>query len=648
MPKIRLFWIVVLLFVVMTTVVAQEAPERPTIIRNLLENPGFESPFADSDDAVLTRDVAAGWTPYNLAPNIEYPIFEPATLNSPDRIFEGEDAQKYVGFLYSEFNAGVYQVVTGLEPDDYTFSVKAYVWSSDDETQRDVSAQPCGTTVEVGIDPTGGEDASAEGIVWSEAIEACDEYTTHTVTTTVEGGTATVFVRAVANEARVLTEVYLDDAVLTVAGADEGGIIPQAATEEADAGTQVAAVTEETDGEAGLGTEEAFAVTDELDVTREIIPNVTLDTGTEENDLGILTETEQVTPEAPILTEEVPLVTSEALPTEEAPVATMEILPTDEIVPRETVALPTDDVSLTQTADADLLGTNTALLATANAGLTAESALQDANATGVIGTATTLAETQVAVDAQGTNDANAAQTVAPTQPVPSSPTFTITPEGQVATAPATTDAQGTEEADAERDISLSEQFPSQILHTVQYGDTVSILAARYGSAIQAIIEANGLNENALIYVGQGLVIPVRTPPVPTATATLVVTNAPTQIPPGDVYIVQPGDTLSQIARRFNTTVRTLAQLNGIVNVNSIRVGQRLQLVGTGTSNPPATQIAPTAVPSETTYTVQPGDSLYRIAIQYRVTIARLAEVNLIENPNRIFVGQRLVIPAPQS
>jgi len=110
-----------------------------------------------------------------------------------------------------------------------------------------------------------------------------------------------------------------------------------------------------------------------------------------------------------------------------------------------------------------------------------------------------------------------------------------------------------------------------------------------------------------------------------------------------VYVVQPNDTLSQIARRFNTTVTTLAQLNGIVNINSIRVGQRLQLPTSG-GGIPVPNASPTPATTPVTYVVQPGDSLYKIALQYRVSIQRLAEANQITNPNRIFYGQVLIIP----
>ena len=200
---------------------------------------------------------------------------------------------------------------------------------------------------------------------------------------------------------------------------------------------------------------------------------------------------------------------------------------------------------------------------------------------------------------------------------------------------------------------ISDNFPSTITHTVQYGETVSILAARYGSSIDAIKEANGLGDNYLIRVGQGLIIPVRLPAPATVTPTdtpvvVVVTATPPNTssqPPsssGGTYVVQPGDTLSAIASRFHTTVYTLAQLNGIVNVNQIRWGQVLRLPTDG--SPGGSSPSPTPTPTRQTYVVQPGDSLYRVSLLYGVSIARLVEANNLINPNFIYTGQILVIP----
>jgi N-acetylmuramoyl-L-alanine amidase len=96
---------------------------------------------------------------------------------------------------------------------------------------------------------------------------------------------------------------------------------------------------------------------------------------------------------------------------------------------------------------------------------------------------------------------------------------------------------------------------------------------------------------------------------------------------GDTYTVQPGDTLSEIAVRFGTSVNNLVALNNIANPNLIRVGQVLKLTGT--------------VPSEQYYTVVSGDNLTNIAKKYGTTVNALVNLNGIKNPNLIRVGQKL-------
>lgn len=107
------------------------------------------------------------------------------------------------------------------------------------------------------------------------------------------------------------------------------------------------------------------------------------------------------------------------------------------------------------------------------------------------------------------------------------------------------------------------------------------------------------------------------------------------------YTVQPGDTLSALARRYNTTVQAIVNANNIANPNLIRVGQVLEIPGEGSVVPPTP--APSPSPGGT-YTVQPGDTLSRIAQRFGTTFQAIAQANNLANPNRIYVGQVLIIP----
>lgn len=222
-------------------------------------------------------------------------------------------------------------------------------------------------------------------------------------------------------------------------------------------------------------------------------------------------------------------------------------------------------------------------------------------------------------------------------------------------------------------------FPGRVIHTVQRGDTVSRLATQYNSSIDAIIQANGLNSSALIFVGQALIIPTPSsglafPTVTPNSGVIVVTATPlptTSTTGESIHQVQAGDTLSSISRQYNTTVATLITLNNILNPNRILVGQTLAVptssavTVTATPLPSATPVVisqpgvPTLLPtftpggsvvvqpsttSGTTYVVQAGDNLYRIALRYNVSLLALAEANNITNYNFVFVGQVLQIP----
>ncbi|MCD6290727.1 MAG: LysM peptidoglycan-binding domain-containing protein [Anaerolineae bacterium] len=98
--------------------------------------------------------------------------------------------------------------------------------------------------------------------------------------------------------------------------------------------------------------------------------------------------------------------------------------------------------------------------------------------------------------------------------------------------------------------------------------------------------------------------------------------------------VQPGETLSSIAARYGVSVWRIAQANGIANANYIYVGQLLRIPVCYPSAPGPRRV----------HVVRPGETLAMIAARYGVNLWRLARVNGIWNINRIYVGQRLIIP----
>jgi LysM repeat protein len=100
-------------------------------------------------------------------------------------------------------------------------------------------------------------------------------------------------------------------------------------------------------------------------------------------------------------------------------------------------------------------------------------------------------------------------------------------------------------------------------------------------------------------------------------------------------VVQPGETLSEIADRHGVSLNRLMQANGITNPNLVVAGQRLVLPG-GRSAGSASRSG--------SVTVQPGETLSEIADRQGISLTRLMQANGITNPNLVVAGQRLVLP----
>ena len=104
-------------------------------------------------------------------------------------------------------------------------------------------------------------------------------------------------------------------------------------------------------------------------------------------------------------------------------------------------------------------------------------------------------------------------------------------------------------------------------------------------------------------------------------------------PPGPVYVVQGGDTLGEIARRFGISVQALIEANGITNPNVLSEGAQLLIPG-------LEGIQGTL----TTVSVPFGETLNSLSRRYQVTPAQLARLNHLTNPAELYAGANLVIP----
>jgi len=173
-------------------------------------------------------------------------------------------------------------------------------------------------------------------------------------------------------------------------------------------------------------------------------------------------------------------------------------------------------------------------------------------------------------------------------------------------------------------------------------EIVATAAAGATQAAEATVEATEAPPTAT---------PVPPTPVPTAEPTaeptavpapVEATPTPTSPPPSTggtvTHVVQRGENMFRIALRYGTTVQAIASANGIANPATIYVGQKLIIPSSGAQ--PAQQPAA----GETTYVVQPGDNLFRIALKYNMSHLYLAQYNGIANSSQIYVGQVIRIP----
>ena len=146
-------------------------------------------------------------------------------------------------------------------------------------------------------------------------------------------------------------------------------------------------------------------------------------------------------------------------------------------------------------------------------------------------------------------------------------------------------------------------------YVVQNGDSLWKIANKYGITVDELKNLNGLTNNNLT-VGQILEIPGNSDDS---------NNSGT-------YTVKSGDSLWKIANQYGLTVAELKALNGLTSDN-LSVGQVLKVTDNNLN----------------TYTVKAGDSLWNIANKYEITVDELKKLNGLTN-NALMIGQVLKIP----
>jgi membrane-bound lytic murein transglycosylase D len=168
---------------------------------------------------------------------------------------------------------------------------------------------------------------------------------------------------------------------------------------------------------------------------------------------------------------------------------------------------------------------------------------------------------------------------------------------------------------------------SYAYHRVRSGENLSSIAQRYRTSVQKIMRANNLRKSNHIVTGKRLKVPVKNG--------MVLANAtPAGSPKATTHVVRRGDSLWNLAKRYNTTTAKIQKLNKLSGTH-LYVGQVLKVSETGR----------TAAKNETprTYQVQKGDTPFKIAQQNNITLKRFLRLNQLTGNSKIFPGQVVLV-----
>ena len=194
-------------------------------------------------------------------------------------------------------------------------------------------------------------------------------------------------------------------------------------------------------------------------------------------------------------------------------------------------------------------------------------------------------------------------------------------------------------------------------YTVQAGDSYWRIANKYGISIQELQRLNGTSDYTL-HPGQSIKVPGSGTNASASSNSSSASTSTTSAAPaaGGSYTVQAGDSYWRIANKYGISISELQRLNGTSNY-FLYPGQSIKVPGSGSANatpaPAATTASTTSAPAETpapapstgggNYTVQAGDSYWRIANKYGISISELQRLNGTSN-YFLYPGQSIKVP----
>jgi LysM repeat protein len=542
---------------------------------NLLTNPGFEEAFVQVEGEQPFY-VAEDWEAWHTVridgmPSFQnaQPLFisasEAPSIGITPRIRSGSNAQIYYSY-FETHDGGLFQQISGLTPGlQYRFSVYAYIWSSTFEDES-ISEDPGDVAFRVGIDPNGGTDPDESTVTYSTPAVFYDAYREYSIIATAQSETITVFVRSTVGIPVQNSTIYLDDAVLelatpsivpTVTGAATATTNPTEVNPTSTATTVVVAPVEtqvpSTDTPLPA-TDTAIPVTStDLPATMTDVPPTATDAPPTATDVPpTATDVPPTATDVPPTATDVPPTATDVPPTA-TPTTILEATPTQEIGLVSPTSPPPAS-SATPTIPGGFLGTINHTVRQADT---------------VASIAALYGSTEVAIRAAN-NLAEDLYIFAGQRlvvPVPLPNPVLITPTIQVITVTPSPVVASTPLPVATPVPPIDPTIITQP-YVVQRGDSLWLIANRYGTTIDTLVKLNGIANPNRIQVGQVIQVPV-------PEGSFTPTATPVAPQPQQFYVVRPGDTLFSIAIRFNVSMLALAEANGISNFNLIFAGQTL-------------------------------------------------------------------------
>ena len=216
----------------------------------------------------------------------------------------------------------------------------------------------------------------------------------------------------------------------------------------------------------------------------------------------------------------------------------------------------------------------------------------------------------------------------------------------------------TQETSSEENAASSEQTSTGGTYTVVSGDGLYAIARKTGTSIDDLLSLNGLSLNSIIYPGQVLTLSGNSEAAPAAESTestaeesqeeVTTPEETTLSTNAKMYYVHSGDSLYRIAHNHGISLSTLLEWNHLSVDSIIQPGQGLIVSeGSSSSSEEAEELTSSSeeTASEstaTTYTVQAGDGLWRIAKNHGLTLDELKSLNQLTS-NIIQPGQVLIV-----